>query len=271
MDLQLGGTLKTLIDGFVGAIPNIIGALAVIIIGWIIAKFAAKIIRKILHNLQVDKLADKLNEIDIVNKANVKFVPSTLVSKIVYYVLMLLFAVAATDVLNMPALSNLMSDIIAYIPKLISALIVFVFGLLLADFIKNIVLTACQSLGIPSAKIIATFIFYFLFLTVTMSAIAQAEINTDLINSNLTMILGGGVLAFAIGYGFASKDMMANFLSSFYSKEKFLIGDEITIENVKGRIIAMDSTSITLQADDARIIIPLSKFTSEKVMIHETI
>lgn len=271
MNIQIGDTVGTLIQGFVSAIPNIIGAFAVIIVGWIIAKLVAKFLKKVLENIGVDRLAVHLNEIDIVNKANIKFVPSTLLPKIVYYLLMLLFALAATDVLNMTALSDLMRDIIAYIPKLISALIVFIIGLLLAEFIKNIVLTACQSIGIPSAKIISTFIFYFLFLTVTMSAIAQAEINTDLINSNLTMILGGGVLAFAIGYGFASKDMMANFLSSFYSKEKFLIGDEISIDNVRGRIIAMDSTSITLQTEESRIIIPLSKFISQKVEIYENI
>ena len=98
---------------------------------------------------------------------------------------------------------------------------------------------------------------------------AQAGINTDLINNNLTMILGGGVLAFALGYGFAAKDMMANFLASFYTKEKFVIGDFITIEDVSGSIIDMDNSSLTLQADSKKVVIPLSKMSAEKVVIHE--
>ncbi|MEK7257075.1 MAG: mechanosensitive ion channel domain-containing protein, partial [Bacteroidota bacterium] len=83
----------------------------------------------------------------------------------------------------------------------------------------------------------------------------------------LTVILGGVVLAFAIGYGFASKDTMANFLASFYSKNKVKIGDIVSVDGSKGRVIAMDSASLTLQGDGKIIVIPLKKLTSEKVEI----
>jgi small-conductance mechanosensitive channel len=74
-------------------------------------------------------------------------------------------------------------------------------------------------------------------------------------------------MAFAIGYGCASKDTMANFLASFYSKNKVRVGDYVQIDGSKGRVIAMDSTSITLQGEGKIIVIPLSKLTSDKVEI----
>jgi len=261
--------LKQLVGDFVEALPNIIGAIVVFIIGWIISKFVASVVKKFLKNIKVDKIGDSLNEIDIVSKSNIKIVPSSVISKILYYVLLLLFTVAATDILGMPAVSELMSDLIGYVPSFLSALIVFVIGLLVSEFIKNIVLNTCKSLGIPSAKLIANFIFFFLFITVTMSALGQAKINTEFINSNLTMILGGGVLAFAFGYGFASKDLMANFLASFYSKDKLNIGDKVTIDGITGEVVSMDSTSVTLRSVDKKIIVPLSKLTSQNVEIYD--
>ena len=261
--------LTDLVAQFAAAVPSFVGAILVFVIGWIIAKLLARLLKRLLKTIGVDKLAEKLNEIDIVSKSNFKIVPSELLSKILYYIVILIFAIAATDLLGMPAVSQLMTDIINYFPNLLTAGIVLVIGLLFSDFIKNIVLTACKSLGIPSANLIANFVFYFLFLAVVMSALGQAKINTEFLRTNLTVIIAGGVLAFAFGYGFASRDMMANFIASFYSKRKVQLGDHIKIGEVEGEVIAMDNTSITVQGDGSHVIIPLSKLTSENITIRE--
>lgn len=262
-------TLRKLLTGAQEFLPSFIGAIVVFIIGYIISKILASIIRKLLVKVKIDDVAEKLNDIDLVNQANVKIVPSKILSKVIYYVGILVTLIASTDVLGMPEVSAQVSNIIGYVPKLISALILLAVGLFVADFVKGMVLSALTGLGIPSAKMIATFIFYFIFLTIVISALAQAGINTNLINNNLTMILGGGVLAFALGYGFAAKDMMSNFLASFYTKDKFAVGDKISIEEVSGSIIEMDNSSLTLQSDSKKVIIPLSKLSGEKVIIHE--
>jgi small-conductance mechanosensitive channel len=141
-------------------------------------------------------------------------------------------------------------------------------GLLFADFAKGMVLSATRSLGIPSAGLIANFVFYFILIAVAMSALGQAGIDTEFLRANLTIIIGGGVLAFALGYGLASKDMMANFIASFYSKDKVQLGDTIRIGEVEGVIVAIDNTSLTLAGEGSRtIILPLRKLTSENVEI----
>lgn len=265
LNLNFGSVVSDMLSKFASALPNIIGALAVFIIGWIIAKFVANILKKILKSVGIDKLADKLNEIEIVEKSNIKIVPSKLLSKIAYYVLLIIFTVAATDVLNMPAVSNLMSDLLNYIPNLISALIFLAIGIFLAEFVKNIVQTATSSLGIPSGRIIASVVFYFIFLNVLISALGQAKINTAFIEDNLTTIIAGVVFAFALGYGLASKSMMANMLASFYSKKKFNVGDKIKINDISGEITEMDNSSITLASNEKKFLIPLSRLMEEDI------
>lgn len=266
---QSSSILGSVLNEFASSLPNIVGAILVLLIGWLIAKFASKLIKKGLIAANVDKLGDHFNNMDIVESMSVKVVLSSIISAIAYYILILLSLAAATDVLGMPVISNLVSDFINYIPKLLSALLFFGVGLLLADFIRNIVQTACESLGVPSAKIIAGFIFYFLLITVSISAIDQAGVDTDFIKSNLTIVLAGGVLAFGVGYGFASRHVLANFLASFYSKDKLNIGDKIKIEGNEGEIIAIDGNSVTLQLNNKRIIIPMSRFSEKEVEIYD--
>ncbi len=261
--------LKTVTTAFMSKVPSLLGALLVLIIGYILAKLIGRIVRKFLERINVDRFVERLNEIDFVEKSNISIVPSRIFGKVLYYVILLIFIIAATDVLGMAEVSSLVSQIINYIPVLITAVLLLAIGIVFADFLRKLVLTTCESLGIPSAKLISAFIFYFLLINVFISALAQAGIDTEFIASNISIVLGGAVLAFGIGYGLASKDIFSNFLTSFYSKEKFKIGDTITISNTTGQIIALDKATVTLQTSEGKLILPLHKFSREQVLIHD--
>ena len=255
--------IREMLMNLASAIPNILGALLIFFLGWIVARLVAKIIKRVLTSLQVDKYAQKLNDIELLSKSSFKIFPSKILSKIAYYIIILVFAIAATETLGMPAVSNLVTDLINYIPQLITALMVLGIGLVVADFIKNILLTTMKSLGIPTASMIANVIFWFLFLTVIMSALSQAGINTEFIKDNMKIIVGGAVAAFALGYGLASKDMMGNLLASVTTKKKLSIGQNINIGNYGGEIIDMDNNSITLSSNGKKVVIPLNRVNTE--------
>ncbi len=259
---------QMLINQLVEFLPNVLGALAIAIVGFIISRVVSRIIGRLLKRLRVDKLMDQLKEVDILSNSNIQFSPSAFLAKLVYYILLLIFLVAAVETLGMESVSNMISGLLAYLPNAFSAFAVFIVGLLIANFIKNIVYTAAKSIGIPSSKLIANFLFYFLFLNILMIALDQAGIKTEFLTSNLTLVLGGVVLAFAFGYGFASKDLMANYLASFYARNKFSIGDVINIDGEEGLILDKDSTSITMRTSNGnKVIYPLSMLTHRKVEI----
>lgn len=262
-------TLEVLFGQFMSNVDNIIGAIVILVIGIIISKMVSKLIAKLLQRIQIDKFGDKLNDIDIIEKAGIKVVLSKIFGKVMYYFLLLFFMVAASDVLNMPAISNLVTGLFNFIPRLIVGFIILIFGILLSDGIRAMVQTTLTSLGIASAKMIASFLFYFLFINVVISAIAQADINTDFLEQNISIIIAGGVFAFAMGYGLASKDTVANFLASFYSKGKISLGDTVSIGDVTGEIIQLDRDSVTIEADSRHIIYPLKTVMNEKIIIHK--
>lgn len=249
-------------------VPKMLVAVSIFILGWLVAKLVKKLIRKILQKLRVDEFGEKLNEIEMVSKAKLNIKLSEVFSKIVYYLLLLFVLVASSEALGMPAVSNLISNIFNFIPNLIVALLVLIIGLLVAEAIKNLVQTALLSLGIPSAKIIGNVVFYFLFINVLVSALTQAKINTAFLSQNLTLLIGGGVLAFGLGYGIASKDIISNILSSFYYKDRIRPGDKITIDGVTGKVIEVNKSSFTISNEEGKIIIPMSKLTNNNLIIH---
>jgi len=266
------GTQKILTDFLVGlqnSIPQILKALVVFIIGYIIAKLVAWAVKTALHKAGVDKLKDKLEEIDFISKSNFKIVPSVVVSKTIYYFMLLLVMIVSVDILQIDAITELLKELLILLPNLVVAVLVLFIGVLIAEAVRKVVQGTCESLGIPAAKVIATFVFFFVMINALMIALKKATIPTQFLTDNLTVLFAGIVLAFAIGYGLASKGIMSSFLSSYYSKSRFNIGDNISIDGSSGEIVELDSTSLVIYADSKRVIIPLSKLTEEKVTIHD--
>lgn len=260
--------IKELLEGMLAIIPSLLTAITIFLVGFILSKILRRLIGKLLAATGIDSLADRLNDIDLVNKTSFRIRPSGLISGIVYYLILFVFTMAAVEALGMAAISRLMTDIISYIPKAVSAFFVFLIGILLCDLVKKAVQAAFESLGIGSAKLLANVIFYFLFLNVALITMKQAELQTTFMENNVSIVLAGVILAFSIGYGLASKPLMSNMLAAFYNRDRFQAGDEITIEGQKGTVIDMDNTSLTLRISEGELIVPLSKLSDNKYIVH---
>lgn len=264
----LSENLKSMLTSMIQTFPRLVGGIVLIIVGVIISKILARSVKSVTQKLGIDKLGDRINQIDLVANANFEFKLSEVLSKIVYYFAVLIFVVAATDVIGMPAISQLFNDLLAWIPNLLVALVILTVGIIFADFIKGIIKTACDSFNIPSSKLISMFAFYFLVINIVISALSQAQVDTTFISSNLSILIGGAALAFAIAYGLASRNVLSNFLTAHYSTNHVKVGDEVTIEGHRGVVKHMDRTNITLSSQGKTTVIPLHKLSTETIEIH---
>jgi len=265
---QLKEIFYTLFTQFRDVFPKLLGAVGLLIVGWILAKVFSSIIKKLLISIKADRVTDKLLEIDIIQKANIDVKLSTALSKIIYYFLLLTFIIAATEFLGLTIVSQQIAELLNYIPQLIAASIVFLAGVVLANFVRNAINTTFISLNIPSGKLISGFIFYFLLITISISALSQAGMDTAFLTQNIQIVLGGIVVAFAVGFGYASRPVLKNILAAGYSKRKFQIGMSIRIGEYEGQIIDIDNTAVTLSTDTgSQIIIPQSEVITAKVEV----
>lgn len=260
--------VREMITKFFNVLPNFFTAVLIFIVGWIVSSMVAKMLATALSKMGVDRIGQRLSSIDIVQKSNINVNLSKIISKIVYYFLLIFFAIAATSALGLPEVSELMSNIFEFIPHVVVALIILIIGTLVSDAVRTVVHTALKSLGVGSANLISSAVFYFLFINVVISALSQAKIDTEFLSQNLSIVIGGVVLAFAIGYGLASKDTVANLLASYYSKNVFNIGDHVTIDNVTGKISEVNKSSIVIDTGSSRVVIPLSNAISQKIEFH---
>lgn len=248
-------------------LPNLVSALVMLIVGFLLAKIVSKLISKALSKTKIDKLSASIRKIEFVDKLNIDFKISSIIGKFFYYFIVLIFLVVSTDILSMPMLSNLIVSIINFVPNLLIAFILLVGGLLVANWLKELVFNIAKSLAMPSASIISNLVFYFVLINVFISVMLQINVNVEFLSTNLSLVIGGIVFAFALAYGLASRPILANIISSFYLKNKYQVGDYVIIGNYEGEIIEKDNFNIILQKDNKKIVIPLSKLNDNEVII----
>ena len=250
------------------ALPALLKATFIFLLGYVLARVLYSIVRRLIAASGLDRLTERLLHIDLFRNSNLKLLPSRIIAGTVYYFLLIVFTMSAVHALGMDMLSEMMADLVSYLPNALVAFIVLIGGIFLADFVKKLVLTACRSLGIASGNLIANAIFYFILLNIVLIALSQAQLQTDFMETNISILLAGIAGAFAIGYGMASRHIMSNILSSFYNRNQIRVGDEVSIDGKRGEVIQLNNVSITLQSEDSEYTIPFSKLSSEGFEMH---
>jgi small-conductance mechanosensitive channel len=263
----LANTLSKLIEQSSTFISNFISAILILGIGWLIAKGVAFVLKSFFSKIGLDKLGEKIQDMELLRKYDLDFKLSHVISMVVYVLIMLFLSVSAADTLGVPAISNMFLMLVNFIPKLIVAIIMTLLGLFISDLARKFVETLCKSFNIASGKLISMAVFFFLGFISIILALGQAGINTKLLESSFNIIIAALALAFSIGYGLASKDILINILSSIYSRKKFTEGDLVEIQGVKGTIIMMDNTNLILESDGVRTSFPLKVLQTEKITL----
>ena len=262
-------SLQTFGQKLMGAAPSIIGAIVILFLGWLMSKLFASLARQVFKLLRIDQLAERIKATEMLAKANIHTKPSDLIAKFVYWILILLVIITASDTLGWQAVSQEISRFINYLPNLLAGILFFIVGIYLASFIRDIIKGTTGSLGISIGKLVGNIVFYILVILVSLTSLQQAGTDTSIINANFLIIIGTIFGAAAISYGIASKDILANILASFFGKRSFKVGQIIEFNGVKGKILEINSINIVLEKNEnEHIVIPAKKLINEEIVVN---
>lgn len=244
-------------------------AVVVLLVGYLITKLVVFLLEKVLKVSKVDKLTDKLNDAKIFGEDGAKLNISVIILSFVKWILLLVFFIIAADVMQWKIISIEVSNLLRYLPKLFSAIVLFMVGIYIANFIKKGIFGLFQSMGLSGSKIISSIVFYGIASLISITALNQAGIETSIITNNITIIFGSFLLTFAIAFGLGSKDVVGSLLLTFYTRKNYNIGDKIKVNDVEGEIESIDNICVTVKTKTGKTIIPIKEIVENNVEIKE--
>lgn len=247
--------------------PKIIGAIAILLLGWLVIKITLFILGKLLRLAKIDSLNDKVNGMDITGKGDFKVDIVKIILGFVRWLLILVFLIVAADILNWKIISVEIGNLLRYLPRFFSALILLMIGFYIGNLVKQTVKRVFDSFEFGGSKIVSGLLFYIIVIFMSITALNQAGVDTTIITNNITLILGAFLLAFALGVGLGSRDVIADILRSFYTRKTYAVGDKIVIGEDEGTIEAIENNSLTLITKAGKFVIPIKDVVSQKVEI----
>lgn len=270
MDLDLflqrvSNAFDTYVGAFIARLPAVLSGLIVLLLGWFVARGLRWLIERVAERT-LDPLATRSGMDRAIARFG-GFTPSRLLAAISWWFAMLVFVLAAADLMGMDLVSLAVQRAFAFMPTLFTALAIFILGIWGADKVSRFVGQLSNVVELSAGRIVGRILGVITIVFASITALNVAGVDTSLITANIQIILAGLLLAFAVAYGFAARDVLSNILGSYYGNERFRPGMRVRVGEDEGVIERIDSVSMTIRKHDRLVMIPSSRLVTERIEV----
>lgn len=260
--LQIAGDLQRIV---VEAIPRLIVGIAVAIALVVAAKLVERLVRVLLERLRFDSLLKQAGLDTVLQRVGIRESLNQVLPRLVYFLLLLLFARTAADGFGLTAISEGIGAMFAYLPNVIAAVLVVVVGTSVSQFAGRAVSQAAEESGIEFARSLGSLVSGLILFVVAVMAIGQLRFDTAMVRIVTTCILSGMALAFGLSMGLGSRDITRNLLAGFYARKIYSPGDPLEIRDERGTLKAITATQTVIEQDTGLVAVANSVFLDEMI------
>jgi len=266
---EVSSALQSAFQPVINLLPSVVAMFAVLAVGYIAARLVARGADALAKRIGLDGAAERSGLSASMKKVGIERGLSAIVAQLVFWLLMCVFVVAAFNLLNLPSLSAATQKLVDYIPKLMAATTVVLIGLLIASFLRGVIATAADRIGISYADRLASGAYYILALMTFIAAFDQLEIQFALLNQLILIAFGALALGIGLSVGLGGRDVAGGIMSGYYVRQRMQSGDSVNVAGIEGvvREVGPVATVIetTVNGQTQRHTVPNSKMLNEAV------
>jgi hypothetical protein len=199
-------------------VPKLLGALVILFIGWLLAKAVEALVAKGLRAVRFNQVADRAELDQFLDTAGVRLDPASVVGKLAYWFLLLIFIGAAFNTFGLTQVNAVINQVIAYLPNVVVALVVLLVGALLATFAGNLVRGASGSARVGDPGLLAGLARAAVLAFAVLIALNQLQIGAAIVNTLFMALVGMIALATALAFGLGGREVAGRIVGDWYAK-----------------------------------------------------
>ena len=250
------GPLSALGAAAADFLPNLVGAGVIFGVGWIAAKLVELVAGRLLHQFGLDGAADRLRVSDTLRRAGLTPRPSDLVARLLFWGVLLVFGLSAVETLGLAAVTGTVDRLAAFVPNLVAATLIFLLGLLLGRFARNLVssgaaaaaLSQAPRLGAASQGVVVT--------VVGLLALEQLGIATELLVTLLTTLLATAGLTMGVAFALGARNVIGHILAGHFLRQSLPRDVFVEVAGHRGVVQRVGATDTLLRNGDESWSIP---------------
>ena len=241
--VEISDSLQQGLDSMFGFIPNLIGFLLILIVGYFVARIVKTVVSKLLDKVVLDDHLHSGQTGQYVEKVSPGASPSRLIGSVVFWFIFLFVLSAAIGALQIPAVTAFMNQVLAYLPNVIVAVLIFVIAGVVAAAVAGLV---AKTMGdTPTGKVVASVVPALVMGIAIFMILNQLKIAPEIVQITYTALIGALALGLALAFGLGGREVAAEMLRGAYQKGQEQKG-QVKQDMQKGKERAQDQAGSAL-------------------------
>jgi hypothetical protein len=240
------------LDNLVGFLPNLLGCLLLLLVGYIIAKIVAGVIAKALQKLGLDRQLHESDANRYVERVLPGASPSKGIARVVFWLIFIFFVTSAVAALKIPAVTTFMNQVLAYLPNVIVAIVIFVVAAVIAGAVAAGVANLMGDT--PTGKVVATIVPALVMVIAMFMILNQLKIAEEIVTIAFAATIGALALGLALAFGLGGRDVAKRMLEDAYDKgvqAKDQVRQDVEVGRTRGEAKASSMTGASTGSDGA--------------------
>lgn len=260
-------SLETIYQNFTNMLPYILKGILFLLVAILMYWIIVLIISKLLGLMKIDKLDAQINNMELLRQSSININIRKIIINTVKFLLILFLIIIGADLLHLQMVSEVVGNLLEYLPKFFIAVLIFAGGTYLASQAKALIQNMLKSFDSNGSKAIGAIVFYLIFIFVCITALNQAGVNTEIISNNVSFILGALLVTITIAVGLGSRDIVYRLILGFYTKKNLEVGMKIQIGDHTGIIESIDNICLVLATETEKIVFPIKNINDTEIKI----
>ena len=208
-----------------GFLPKLALAIGVLIVGWLLAKFARFAITKALRAINFNVLTERAGLDGFLHQGGIETDTTGILGLLIYWLVILAALIIGFNSMGLTYVPGLLGEVVRFVPKIIVAVLILAFGAYFARFIGTTVTTYCRNISIQDSDLLGKLAQYGIMTFVVLIALDQVNVGGDIVRQSFLIVLAGVVFALALAFGLGGKDAAAEAIERWWPREKKIDGE----------------------------------------------
>lgn len=252
-------------------LPNILGAVALVVIGWLVARLLRAIVSKISKGILKTVSRQRLGTSKAVDaqtqQSRTWQTTPAIVGAIVYWTIFLIFIAAAVEFLGLRAVSNFVGLLTAYLPRVLAGILILLVGIWAGEFVRLLLSRAAAKAELAWGDLLARFAQVMVVLVMAIIAIDEIGIESTILTVTVGTFFAATFGAAAVAFGLGARSSVSNILASRYVRRAYSIGDVVRVGEYEGKVTEISDTAVILDSDKGRVMVPAQRFNEESSLL----
>jgi hypothetical protein len=260
---------SNLVVNAIDYLPRLATALIILLAGWLLAKVISALVKRLGEKLRLEDLLAGTGIKAGLEKAQISRSGTQLLAMLIYWIIFLNFILIALESLGLNEAVDPLRNLIAFLPRLLVAMITLTAGILLAQFLGKAAEAAMSGMGVDFNEEVGQGVNVLLIIMIVVVVLEQLGINADILTNIFTNVITIAVAGLALAFGLGGRDVARGVLAGYYAREQFEMGDRVIIDGEEGILEAVGTLNAEIRIGSERLVVPNTVLTETAVKVKD--